>query len=72
MLSDWVTVHCPVCKHSLGEKQKGLIASFICATEGCSKTKHFFYPGKTRPDKSVPWAVYFDEKNKCGKPCCED
>jgi len=72
MASDWVTVHCPVCKERLGEKVKGLLESFECQTEGCSKTKHYFYPGETqRPGKSTPWFSYHEEKNNCKCVNCQ-
>jgi len=69
---NWATIHCPVCRERLGTKLKTELKSFECSTEGCSKTKHYFYPGEIkRPGKSIPWASYYDKKNKCGKPCCD-
>ena len=69
---DYVTVHCPVCKKKLGAKHKDEIKGLECKTEGCSQTKHYFYPGQIkRPGKSIPWASYYEEKSRCGKPCCD-
>lgn len=64
---NWVSVYCPVCEERLGQKRKGELASFECPTEGCSKTKHYFYPGEIkRPGKSVPWHSYHKDKGTCG------
>lgn len=65
------TVYCPVCSEVLGEAREDEICSFICRTEGCSQTKHSFYPGNVKsPGKSVPWADYHEKKTKCGCPAC--
>lgn len=69
---DWVVIFCPVCKRRLGDKKRGTFGSFECKTDGCSKTKHFFFPGQIkRPGKSVPWHSYVEKKSKCGKFCCD-
>lgn len=70
MPPDWVKVYCPVCDQELGEKEKGMIASFICLTEGCSQTKHFFYPDTLEPRKSIPWYTYHDDKKCHCEDCC--
>jgi len=73
MTTDWVTVYCPVCKKLLGQKDRSSLTSFTCQEEGCSKTKHFFYPGDTKkPRRSMPQYQYYHDKKQCGKPCCED
>lgn len=70
--SNWITVRCPVCCNDLGYKMKDEIKSFICKTEGCSKTQHTFYPGHaTKPGKSKPWFSYYHKKNNCGCGRCE-
>jgi len=67
-----ITVYCPVCGVTLGNKKKGELASFICSTEGCSQTKHYFYPNEVkRPGKSIPWASYHEKKQKCNCPACQ-
>lgn len=70
---DAVTVLCPLCRHYLGTKMKSEIASFVCSSEGCSETEHYFYPSShSRPKRSVPWSKHYSKKNKCGKLCCAD
>ena len=68
----WTTVHCPVCRKELGTKQKGELASFVCHSQGCSDTKHYFYPGEIkRPGKSVPWSSYHEKKSRCNCFACQ-
>jgi hypothetical protein len=69
---NWVTVYCPVCKELLGQKKRVDITAFECQTEGCSKTKHWFYPGQAkRPKKSIPWAAYHEKNSTCGCLNCQ-
>jgi len=69
---NWIVVCCPVCHKELGMKQAGELASFTCESEGCSKTKHYFYPNEVkRPGKSIPWASYHEKKQKCNCLACQ-
>ena len=65
-----LAVNCPVCKQKLGYKAKDELESFICDSEGCSKTKHTFYPGKDTAGKSEPWFSYHSKKVVCNCMQC--
>lgn len=66
-----LAVNCPVCKQKLGYKAKDELESFICESEGCSKTKHTFYPGNKLPGKSEPRFNYRCKRVICGCGRCE-
>ena len=51
-------VRCPVCNQEIGRKVRQEAAEFICRSEGCSQTKHYFLPGQVKnPGKSVPGLI---------------